>query len=106
MFRLHDRIGRARIAGRIHALNRQFKEGLRGMPNVTLRTPLADEMSAGISCFEVKGIDPEAVVKRLHEQRIVASVPPYPKPFARVAPGIFNSPDEIDATLRAIRALA
>jgi isopenicillin-N epimerase len=105
-FRLHERIGRARIAGRIHALNRQFKEGLRGLPHLTLRTPLADELSAGISCFEVKGLDPEAVVKRLHERHIVATVPPYPRPYVRVAPGIFNTPDEIDATLRALRSLA
>jgi selenocysteine lyase/cysteine desulfurase len=104
-FRLHERVGRARIAARVHALNRQFKEGIRGLPNATLRTPLSDDLSAGLSCFEVKGLDAEEVIKRLHAQHIVATVPPYPKPYARVSPGVFNTPDEIDATLRAIRAL-
>jgi selenocysteine lyase/cysteine desulfurase len=105
-FRLHQRIGRARIAERVHALNRQFKEGLRGMPNVTLRTPLSDELSAGISCFEVKGQEADAVVKRLREHKIVASVPPYPKPFVRVTPGLYNTPEEIETTLRHVRAVA
>lgn len=105
-FRLHQRIGRTRIAERVHALNRQFKEGLRGMPNVTLRTPLSDDLSAGISCFEVKGQSAEAVIKRLREHKIVASVPPYPNPFARVTPGLYNTPEEIETTLRHVRAIA
>jgi isopenicillin-N epimerase len=105
-FRLHQRIGRARIAERVHALNRQFKEGLRGMPNVTLRTPLSDELSSGITCFEVKGQDAKTTIERLRERKVVGTVPPYPKPFARVTPGLFNTPEEIETALRHLRAIA
>ncbi len=37
-FRFHQKIGRKRIADRIHALNDQCKEGLARMPHVTLYT--------------------------------------------------------------------
>jgi selenocysteine lyase/cysteine desulfurase len=105
-FEFHQAIGKARVAQRIHALNRQCKEGLVAMKHVTLHTPLADELSSGIITFEVAGLEPAAVVKRLHERRIVASTTPYASSFARLAPGLLNSPAEIERTLGEIRALA
>jgi len=105
-FDLHEQMGPARVESRIHELNRQCKEGLAGMKHVTLHTPRGDEASAGIVCFEVAGVPNEAVVKRLEEKRIVASTTPYPKSFARLAPGLLNFPSEIDRALAAVRALA
>jgi selenocysteine lyase/cysteine desulfurase len=105
-FEFHRAIGKARVAQRIHELNRQCKEGLAGMKHVILHTPLADEVSSGIVTFEVAGLEPAAVVRRLHEQRIVASTTPYATSFARLAPGLLNSPAEIERALGAIRALA
>jgi selenocysteine lyase/cysteine desulfurase len=105
-FRFHQRLGPAQVAGRIHELNRQLKEGLAAMPHVTLHTPMGDDLSAGIVCFDVAGMDPHEVVERLRERRIVGSVTPYATRYARLAPSILNNPDEIDAALRAVRALA
>ena len=34
------------------------------MKHVTLHTPLAPELAAGIVCFEVKGLTPHQVVER------------------------------------------
>jgi selenocysteine lyase/cysteine desulfurase len=76
------------------------------MKHVTLHTPLADEVSSGIITFEVAGLEPAAVVKRLHERRIVASTTPYATSYARLAPGLFNSPTEIERALGEIRALS
>jgi selenocysteine lyase/cysteine desulfurase len=104
-FRFHLAIGKARIADRIHALNRQLKEGLRAMPGVTLRTPLADELSAGITCFDVAGVTPAEAVERLRRRRIVASVTPYATKYIRLAPSLLTSPEEVEITLREIRAL-
>ena len=70
------------------------------------RTPLADELSAGIVCFEVAGLPPEAVVAGLRERGIVASVTPYATRYARLAPGLLNSPEEVEATLGAVRGIA
>ena len=61
-FGLHQEIGKARVAARIHELNCQLKEGLAGMPRVTLHTPRDAALSAGLVCFEVAGLRPDAVV--------------------------------------------
>jgi isopenicillin-N epimerase len=57
-------------------------------------------------CFDVKGIKPEQVVKRLLDQRIIASTTPYRVSYARVACSVVNTPQEVDTVLRAIRNLA
>jgi isopenicillin-N epimerase len=105
-FELHRQIGKARVAARIHALNRQLKDGLAAMTHVRLRTPLDEAVSAGLVCFEVAGLSPQQVVERLHASSIVATVTPYATTFARLAPGLLNTPEEVDQVLAAVRALA
>jgi isopenicillin-N epimerase len=105
-FEFHRAIGKAKIAARIHELNRQLKQGLAEMKHVTLHTPMSDDVSAGIVTFEVLGAKPDQVVARLLEKRIVATTTPYAKSYARLAPGILNTPSDIDAALREVRALA
>jgi isopenicillin-N epimerase len=101
--RFHQNIGPARITARIHELNGQMKEGLARMPNIQLYTPRDQNLSAGIVCFDVKGMKPEQVAKRLLDQRIVASTTPYRVSYARVACSVVNTPQEVETTLRAIR---
>jgi len=105
-FRFHQRVGKDRVAARTHALNRQFKAGLAAMRHVTLHTPRSESLSAGLVCFEVRGVPPQEVVDRLLARDIVATVTPYTPSYARVAPSILNMPAEIERTLRALRALA
>jgi isopenicillin-N epimerase len=103
--RFHQNIGPARITARIHELNGQMKEGLARMPDVQLYTPRDENLSAGIVCFDVKGMKPEQVAKRLLDQRIVASTTPYRVSYARVACSVVNTPQEVDTVLRVIRNL-
>jgi len=105
-FDFHKQIGRKRIAERIHRLNNQCKEGLAKMPHVKLYTPRGNELSSGLICFDVKGMKSEEVVKRLLEKRIIASTAPYKVSYARLAPSLLNTTEEIETTLRHIRALA
>ncbi|WP_437963016.1 aminotransferase class V-fold PLP-dependent enzyme (plasmid) [Sorangium sp. So ce119] len=105
-FAFHRRIGKARVAARIHALNRQCKEGLQAMRHVTLHTPIDDAISAGLVCFEVAGMSTAAVVGRLRERKIIASTAPYATRHARVAPSLLNSEADVEAVLREVRALA
>jgi selenocysteine lyase/cysteine desulfurase len=105
-FEFHKSIGKSKITARIHELNRQAKQGLAAMKHVKLHTPLADEVSAGMTCFEVAGIPVKEVVKRLHAKKIVATTTPYVTSYARLAPGVLNSPSDIEAALREIRAMA
>ena len=105
-FEFHRQIGKARVAARIHDLNRQFKAGLAALPAVRLYTPLDEDLSAGIVCFDVGNLKPAEVVGRLRERGIIASTTPYATSYARVAPGLLNTPEEIETALRAIRDLA
>ncbi len=104
-FELHLRIGKARVAERIHALNRQLKEGLRPMRHVRLYTPMADAVSAGMVVFDIAGLQPDDVVTRLGQRRITATTTPYDPSHARLAAGLLNTPEEVDQVLRAIRTL-
>ena len=104
-FQFHETIGRQRIQDRIHALNRQLKEGLSKMPNVKLYTPMADELSAGIVCFDLNGLRAAQIVDQLRKKKIVASVTPYKTWYARLAPSLLTSPAEVETTLAAVRDL-
>lgn len=104
-FDFQNAIGREAIAQRIHALNRQLKEGLAKMPNIELFTPMSDQLSAGITCFMVEGMAPRDVVKRLMEKKIMATTTPYQNTYARLAPGLLNTPAEVDTALAEIRSL-
>jgi len=105
-FDLHRQLGRTRVAVRIHALNRQLKDGLAAMSHIRLRTPVDENVSAGLVCFEVAGLSPQQVVDRLHADRIIATVTPYATSYARLAAGLMNSPEEVDRVLASIGALA
>ena len=93
-------------AARIADLNSLCREGLAKIPRVTLHTPRDNQLAAGIICFEVAGMTPEAVVDKLLEQHIIASVTPYAKPYARIAFGIMNTPEEVTVVLQAIADLS
>ncbi len=104
-FTFHQAIGKSRVTQRIYELNQQLKQGLAAMPNVTLYTPMSQELSAGIVCFEVAGLTPRQVVEKLRQCGIVGSVTPYATKYARLAPSLINSPKEIDTTLEEVRKL-
>jgi len=75
------------------------------MRHLILRTPRSPSLSAGLVCFEVRGMPPQEVVDRLLRQGIVATVTPYAQAYARVAPSVLNTPAEIDRALRALASL-
>ncbi len=104
-FTFHNAIGKSKVTERISELNQQLKQGLAAIPHVTLHTPLSQDLSAGIVCFEVVGMDPRTVVEKLRQRGIVGSVTPYTTQYARLAPSLLNSPNEIETTLAEIRNL-
>jgi selenocysteine lyase/cysteine desulfurase len=104
-FEFHQRIGKSAVARRTHELSRQLKSGLASMPHVKLYTPLPDELSAGIVCFDVEGMSQREVVERLRHKRIVATTTPYDPSYARLTPSIRNTPEEVETVLREIQAL-
>jgi len=103
---LHRSIGRNNIAARIAELNVAFREGAANLPNVTLHTPRDPNLSGGISCFEVAGVNPAQVAQRLATQKIRTNSSPYKVSYARVSAGVMNRPEDIDVVLRAILQLS
>jgi selenocysteine lyase/cysteine desulfurase len=105
-FRFHLAIGKQRVADRTRAQATQLKEGLRAMRHVRLATPMSEELSAGIVCFEVDGYAPHEAVGRLAGARVMASTTPYEHPLVRLGPSIVTTPEQVDHALEAVRALA
>jgi selenocysteine lyase/cysteine desulfurase len=105
-FAMHEAMGRARVAARIRSLNDQLKASLAGNRKVRVHTPMSGDLSAGLVAFEVAGLSPEEVVKRLLERRIIASTSPYAVSYARLAPSLVNTPEEVERAASAVHALA
>lgn len=104
-FTFHRAIGKARVTQRIYELNQQMKQGLAKMPHITLHTPMSQDLSSGIVCFEVAGMAPGQVIERLRIKRIIGSVTPYATQYARLAPSLLTSPEDIEQTLKEILKL-
>jgi selenocysteine lyase/cysteine desulfurase len=105
-FDFHHRLGRARVAERIRSLATRLKEGLAELPKVRLVTPMSPLVSAGITCFEIDGLDPGTAVDRLRrEHRIAASVTPYADPYVRLGTGLWVDERDVDAALDAVAKL-
>lgn len=104
-FALHESIGKDNVAARTHELADQLKQGLAEIAGITLHTPRAAELSAGIVAFDVDGVSAGDAVARLRERRLIASVTPYAHPHVRLTPSIRNSREEIEFALREVRAL-
>ncbi|MGY1520268.1 aminotransferase class V-fold PLP-dependent enzyme [Luteimonas sp. A482] len=105
-FRMHKQMGRARVAARIRELNDHCKAGLAANPKIKLHTPMSGELSAGLVAFEVEGVAPAEVVKQLLARRIIASTSPYAIPYARLAPSLVNTSEQVEHAVRAVREIS
>jgi selenocysteine lyase/cysteine desulfurase len=104
-FELHAAIGRTRIAERIAIQATRLKEGLAKVPSVRLITPDDPDMSAGIVCCEVDGMDAYSAVVMLRQAGVVASVTPYERQYLRFGPSIVTTPEQMDRVVDAVREL-
>jgi selenocysteine lyase/cysteine desulfurase len=104
-FAFHRSIGKRRVAERTHELASELKAQLAALPKVRLRTPRAEELSAGLVCFEHESRSARGVVDALRSRGIVVTVTPYATEYVRLGPSILNSPAEVDRAVRAIATL-
>lgn len=104
-FDFHRRIGKARTAQRTHQLSTLLKDGLQDIKHVKLHTPRSPELSSGINCFDVNGMKQTEVIQKLHDQHIIGSTTPYRISYARLAPCIINTDEEVLASIKAIERL-
>ena len=104
-FDFHMKIGKAKIEERTHQLSSMLKDGMRQNKKIRLLTPVDPALSSGINCFQVEGVKPENVVKKLLEKKILASTTPYKEVHARLTPSITNTEDEVAICLNALEEL-
>ncbi|HEV8693171.1 MAG TPA: aminotransferase class V-fold PLP-dependent enzyme [Lysobacter sp.] len=104
-FGMHKQMGRSRVAERIRSLNDQLKTSLAENPKIKIHTPMSGDLSAGLVAFEVDGLKPEEVVKRLLDKKIIASTSPYAVSYARLAPSLVTTPKEVERAARAVNEL-
>jgi len=67
---------------------------------------MAADLSSGITCFEIDGLPPKAIVEKLLAKKIVASDSPYATSYARLTPGLLNTPEEVDRAVAEVKLLA
>jgi selenocysteine lyase/cysteine desulfurase len=104
-FEFHQQIGKAKVEERTQQLSTLLKQGLKSMKHITLHTPVSPALSAGINCFEVKGIAPDDVVKKLQTKKIIGSSSPYRTSYVRLTPSLVNNEEEVKTCLRALETM-
>jgi selenocysteine lyase/cysteine desulfurase len=105
-FAFQERIGRARAAARIGSLAARMKAGLREIRGVTLVTPHAADLSSGLVCADIAGVDPGKAVQALAAERISASVTPYAERHLRFGCGLAVDEADIDAAVANVARIA
>jgi selenocysteine lyase/cysteine desulfurase len=98
-------IGKDRVQQRTQELATRLKTGLSGLGHVTLSTPMDPGLSAGLVCCSIDGMQPFDAVRRLREQKVVASVTPYREPLLRFGTSIVTGPEQVDQAVKAVAGL-
>lgn len=101
-FDFHLAIGRDRVEARTQELAQRLKGSLSEFPSVRLVTPMDEELSAGIVCFEVPGLQAPEVPTQLMARNISVSVTPYAQQYVRMGPSIVTSDEDIDNAIGAL----
>jgi cysteine desulfurase family protein len=110
--------GVAAIRKKEGALVTQLLKGLKSIPNVVPHAPDSAEMRGGVVSFTVAGHDPAEIGFRLDSEYDIAvrvglhcapaahrAIGTYPGGTVRVSPGYFNSEQDIEEFLRALRTI-
>ncbi|MFZ5817680.1 MAG: aminotransferase class V-fold PLP-dependent enzyme [Bacillota bacterium] len=105
--------------GREQELTRALAEGLRAIPGVTVYGPAAGRPRCAVVCFNLAGCHPGELEELLDEAGVLGRAGLHCNPGAhraagsfplggamRLSPGWSTTPEEIDAALRAVAALA
>ena len=105
-FEFHQQIGKQAVQQRIHFLNDYLKNQLEDLDGVELMTPLGSNLSAGFTFFRVPAKPANEVEKILRDHKIIVSADNRDAgPVVRMAPGIINTEEEIDATVAVLRKI-
>ncbi len=102
--RLQGSIGRAVIEQRSRQLAKRLMDGLRNLPGVTLWTNPDPSRSAAIVIFQPGTADVRRLGTALATERIICTTRTGPQnPGLRLSPHFYNTMDEMDRTVAAIK---
>ncbi|HET6211270.1 MAG TPA: aminotransferase class V-fold PLP-dependent enzyme, partial [Micromonosporaceae bacterium] len=104
-FRFHAAIGRPRIAERTRQLATALKDGLAALPKVRMVTPKSSDLSAGVVCAEIAGVEPEFAVRTLRAHNVIASATPYNPSYLRFGTSMVTGERDIESALAAVRGI-
>ena len=101
-------IGRAHVAARIKTLAERAYTGLREIPNVKVYSPSDAALRTGLISFQPQGISTsDLYFKMTNEMRIVGRFVKHAGigfDVNRFSTNIFNTPEQVDAAVAAVRA--
>jgi isopenicillin-N epimerase len=103
--KLQNDIGRTAIEKRSRELTSRLAAGLKGIDGVSLWTSTDPARSAAIVVFRPGALDPRRMVSALYDKdRIVAAAAGgSTRPGVRLSPHFYNTMDEMDRTVAAVR---
>ncbi len=104
----HETIGIARKQARLHWLQRYWTGQVRGTPGLTLNTPSDPARSGAIANVGVDRLSPEELMRTLFDRYRIwtVAIDAAGVRGVRVTPHLFTTTGELDALVRALRALA
>ncbi len=98
-------IGKEKIQNRVREFSGQVKAALLEMDHIKLYTPLDENLSAGINCFEVKGQTADETVNVMHKNGVIGSATPYRTSYARLTPCVINTPEEVQRSIQVMEGI-
>ncbi|MCG6950507.1 MAG: aminotransferase class V-fold PLP-dependent enzyme [Acidobacteria bacterium] len=106
-FDFQNLVGPDRSQAQILALKKFFRRAIRDDPAFNIKTPSLDELSAGITTVEVVNREVVEVAKLLAERHRIDCRPMMSHGLngLRISLSIFNSEDEIDFLVKALRRI-
>lgn len=101
-------IGMNNMEARMRALTTRTKAALSAMPGVELKTNREPELSGGVVKFKLRNMPTKRAYDILWERHriAIASTPSGDSEGLRVSPHIYNSFEQIDHTMAAVKELA
>jgi selenocysteine lyase/cysteine desulfurase len=104
----HNLIGSRRKSERIYDLKHYFLDRIGALAGVTVKSPAADHLSAGILTVEVNGQQVREVQKKLQEQYQIDCRPmdKFNLNGLRVSLSVLNTKQDIDTLVQAISEIA
>jgi selenocysteine lyase/cysteine desulfurase len=96
----HERVGAERIETRVLELATALHEGLRTMRGAQMVTPTRADMRAGVCIVRFDGREMRPIHEALYKEHRIATAP---TGGLRFSPHIYNTMQDVDGALRAVR---